>query len=76
MLVPSHLENVSEDDSDGLEITFANEIINTNPMQPCDGRLELFLLSNKNLQYEFTSNTTYRIFNYTKRTMPLGAKIL
>ena len=33
-----------------------------------------FLRSNKNLQYGFTSYTTYRILNYTTRTMPLGAK--
>ena len=33
-----------------------------------------FLHSNKNLQYGFTSYTTYRILNYTKRTMPLGVK--
>ena len=33
-----------------------------------------FLHSNKNLQYGFTSYTTYRILNYTTRTMPLGAK--
>ena len=33
-----------------------------------------FIHSNKNLQYEFTSYTTYRILNYTTRTMPLSAK--
>ena len=33
-----------------------------------------FLHANKNLQYGFTSYTTYRILNYTTRTMPLGAK--
>ena len=41
MLIPSHLENVSDDDSDVLEITFANETIQINPIQPCDGRLEM-----------------------------------
>ena len=34
----------------------------------------LFLHSNKNSQYEFTSYTTNRILNYTTGTMPLGAK--
>ena len=43
--IPSHPENVSEDDlndsDDDLEITFANETTQTNPMPPCDGRLEM-----------------------------------
>ena len=37
-------------------------------------RLGLFLHSNKNLRYKFTSDTTYRILNDTMRTMTLGAK--
>ena len=43
--ISSHPENVSVDDlddsDDDLEITFANETTQTNPMPPCDGRLEM-----------------------------------
>ena len=89
--ISSHPENVSVDDlddsDDDLEITFANETTQTNPMPPCDGRLEMIksfgqmaesvnsLNSLLQQEREKSGSLLYENFSLMQRNQELEVKI-